>query len=293
MKIKHLVISGGGPILIQILGALYYLDTNNHLKLNEIESIYGTSAGAIIGTLLCLKFDWETVNDYIIKRPWHEVFPIKVQSILDSYAKKGIFDVKTIEKCFKPLLQAKELSLNITLRELYEYSKIEMHFFTFEINEFKTNDISFLTHPDMHLMTALQMTCGIPILMTPVCINNKCYIDGGVTCNYPVSFCIDSGKNEDSILGFRNCYDKSKRQNAINEDSNMMDFMMTFLFKVISNMSTENKQPNIKYEVVCDAEFLSIEMLSSALKSIDIRKQLFENGIESAKKFINKIDDTV
>jgi hypothetical protein len=32
MTIQHLVISGGGPIMIQILGAVQYLDENNFLK---------------------------------------------------------------------------------------------------------------------------------------------------------------------------------------------------------------------------------------------------------------------
>ena len=100
MTIRHLVISGGGPIMIQILSGIQELERKEYLNMQNIESIYGTSAGAIIGVMLSLKFDWDTINDYIIKRPWHDVFPIKVQNILDAYTKKGIFDIKTIEKCF-------------------------------------------------------------------------------------------------------------------------------------------------------------------------------------------------
>jgi predicted acylesterase/phospholipase RssA len=79
MTIKHLVISGGGPIMVQILGAIQHLEQHNFVDMKNIESIYGTSAGAIVGILICLKYDWETINDYIIKRPWQDVFPIKVQ----------------------------------------------------------------------------------------------------------------------------------------------------------------------------------------------------------------------
>ena len=94
MPIKHLVIPGGGPTGIKALGALQYLEQNGFWSIHEIETIYATSAGAILSVLLCLKFDWETVNDYVIKRPWHDVFPIKVQNVLDAYTKKGIFDIK-------------------------------------------------------------------------------------------------------------------------------------------------------------------------------------------------------
>ena len=66
MAIKHLVISGGGPIMIQTLGAIQHLEKNGFLNLSEIQSIYGTSAGGIVGTLICLKYDWETINDITI-----------------------------------------------------------------------------------------------------------------------------------------------------------------------------------------------------------------------------------
>ena len=118
--IKHLVISGGGPTMIQTLGSIQHLEENKFIDINNIETIYGTSAGAIIGVLICLKFDWITLHDYIIKRPWQDVFPIKVQNILDSYTKRGLFDMKTVEKCFKPLFDAKDIPLDINMGKLNE-----------------------------------------------------------------------------------------------------------------------------------------------------------------------------
>ena len=81
MTIKHLVISGGGPIMVQYLSAIQELESKKYLNINDIETIYGTSAGAIIAILISLQFDWQTLNDYIIKRPWQDVFPIKVKNI--------------------------------------------------------------------------------------------------------------------------------------------------------------------------------------------------------------------
>ena len=168
MTIKHLVISGGGPILIQVLAAIQYLETHNFLNMSNIKSIYGTSAGAIIGTILCLNYDFETINDYIIKRPWNDVFTIKVQNIFDAYTQKGIFNIKTIEKCFKPLFDAKDIDININLEDFYKLSNIELHLYTFEINEYKIEDISYISHPKLSLMIAIQMTCGLPILISPI-----------------------------------------------------------------------------------------------------------------------------
>jgi len=284
MTIKHLIISGGGPIMIQVLGAIQHLEQNNFINMNNIESIYGTSAGAIVGILICLKFDWETINDYIIKRPWKDVFPIKVQNIFDAYTKKGIFDIKTVEKCFKPLLDAKDIPMDINLEDFYKLSNIELHLFSFEINLYKVEDISYLTHPKLSLMTAIHMSSALPVLVTPVCIDDKCYIDGGMSSNYPLSYCIKSGKISDEILGFKNKYGEKK--DNINIESTLLDFLLSFLFKAVFSVNTESTQPNIKYELICDAEYLTFDVLRNALSNIEIRRDLFSNGTDSAIQFL-------
>ena len=291
--IKHLVISGGGPTMIQTLGTIQHLEENKFIDFNNIETIYGTSAGAIIGVLICLRYDWTTLYDYIIKRPWHEVFPVNIQNIFDSYTKKGIFDDKTIIKCFKPLLDAKDISMNISLKEFYEYSKIELHVFSFEVNSFQIEDISYLTHPNITLITAIQMSCALPVLMTPICDNGKCYIDGGVTCNYPLKNCIESNKNIEEILGFKNKYDNNNK-NHIDSNSTLLDFIMSFLSKLIHSFSSNNlTQTSITYEVISDTDFITISTLKSALYSIEVREKLYKNGIETAINFISNLENTI
>jgi len=291
MTIKNLVISGGGPILVQVLGAIQHLEQNNFLDMKHIETIYGTSAGAILGTLICLKFDWETINDYIIKRPWQDVFSIKVEHILDAYTKKGIFDNKIVEKCFKPLFDAKDISMDINLEDFYTLSNIELHLFSFEINEYKVQDISYLTHPKLKLITAIQMTCALPVLLSPVCMDDKCYIDGGMSSNYPLVYCIESGKNPDEILGFKNKYIDNK--NYINPESKLLDFLLNFLFKAIFSLSTDNNQPSIKNELICNADFITLNVLRTALSNIEVRKELFNNGAESAAHFLSTLENSV
>jgi predicted acylesterase/phospholipase RssA len=292
--IKHLVISGGGPTMIQTLGSIQHLEENKFIDINNIETIYGTSAGAIIGVLICLKFDWITLHDYIIKRPWQEVFPIKVQNIFDAYTKKGIFDEKTIIKCFKPLLDAKDISMNISLKDFYEYSKIELHVFSFEVNAFQIEDISYLTHPELSLITAIQMSCALPVLMTPICSEGKCYIDGGVTCNYPLKYFIESpNKNIEEMLGFKNQYDEHNI-NHVDSNSTLLEFITNFLFKIIHSISSNNMiQTSITYEVICNTNFISINTLKAALSSIEVREDLYKSGVESAKTFLSKLENVI
>jgi predicted acylesterase/phospholipase RssA len=291
MTIKHLVVSGGGPIMIQILSAIQELEYNKFLNLNDIESIYGTSAGAIIAVILSLKFDWETINDYIIKRPWHDVFPIKVQNILDAYTKKGIFDIKTIEKCFKPLFDVKDVPIDINLEDFYKLTNVDIHMFTFEINEYKTQEISYKTHPTLSLLTAIQMSCALPVLVTPVCIDNKCFIDGGIGCNYPLNYCINSVKETDTILGFKNNYNDD--ESAINDKSTLLDYLLNFIFKAVLKLDNYDTQPNIKNQVIFDVKHITLDILKTALSNIDTRRDLFQKGSQAAKNFLESLQNGV
>jgi predicted acylesterase/phospholipase RssA len=291
MNIKHLVISGGGPSLLQSISAIQYLNENNIIDFNKIETIYGTSAGALLGAILCMKFSWETINDYIIKRPWNEVFDIKAQQIFEAYHKKGLLDKNIIEQVFKPLFNAKEIPMDITLKQFYNYSKIELHIFAFEINNFETVDISYLTHPNLLLLDSVLMSSSIPVLMVPTIIANKCYIDGGLCANYPLSYCIQSGKNPDEIIGFINEYQDHLEQ-TIDINSTLIDFVLCILFKIL-NKFTNQPIPNIKYEVKCKVNILSLNYIYSFLKSIELRKEYYIQGIQSAKLFIEKIKQNV
>ena len=286
--IKHLIISGGGPTIIQTLGSLQYLYETTFIQIDKIESIYATSAGAIIAVIMCLKFEWQTIFDYIIMRPWNEVFPINMSSILDTYINKGIFNIATFEKCMKPLFDAKDISCNITLLEFYEYSKVEIHFFTFEINVFELVDLSYKTHPDLSLLTALHMTCALPVIISPVFLDGKCFIDGGIMVNYPLNKCSHTEKDE--ILGFKNKYENYNASNVIEANSSLLDFLLNFVFKLIYNLSADETQPTIKNEIVFDCKMMTITNLSEALNSVEHRKQLWESGKKTTKLFLEKRD---
>ena len=292
MSIKHIIISGGGPTMLGSLGTIDHLIKKKFLNIDNIESIYGTSAGFLVAVLLCLKFDVETMYDYIIKRPWHTIFPVRVQDIFDAYTKKGIFDIKTVEKCFKPLFDAKDLSLDITLEEFYNYSKIEIHAFTFEINDFKLEDISYLTHPKLSLIQVALMSCSLPILFTPVCIDGKCYTDGGTVCNYPLKYCIERVKNEEEILGIKNLFDINNK-NIINSESTLLDFIIHFLFKSVYNLSIDHTQPSIKYEIICNTITLTIDEFKKSLSCVEKRIELYNRGTEFAEVFLSNLKNSI
>jgi predicted acylesterase/phospholipase RssA len=295
MPIKHLVIAGGGPIGLQFLGALEHLNEEGFWNFEEIESIYATSIGTFLGAIICLKYDWSTLNKYIIERPWHDAFKLNGKQILDAFYNKGLYDKKVIEIVFKPLLQAKDLSLNITLKEFYEYSKIEFHLYTFELNKFETTDISYKTHQDLLLTQAIHMSSALPGIFIPTILDSGCYIDGGVMSNYPLSYCLQNCKNEDEILGitFYRDYTKSDayKNNIVTEDSSVIDFSIGFFINAMNYIYKTIKRDTICNQVEClnDDNFLTMETIQRSINSIDMRRDWIDKGKKDAQNFLEKI----
>ena len=291
MTIKHLVISGGGHSLFTLLGTIREFESQKFLQISELQSIYGTSAGAILGVILTMGYDWETIYDYLIKRPWHDAFKVDVQTILNAYSSCGLFDKNAFAILFKPLFEAKDVPMDITLAQFYHLYPVDLHFFTFEMNHFIVEDISHTTHPDIPLLKAIQMTCALPMVVAPVHMEGKCYIDGGIVCNYPLNFCIEKYKNTEDILSFKNFYSQEEDENHdMNETSTMLDFLMHFSYKLMFHISTEDKQIKIKNEVLVKKRVLTLSYMQSVLNSMSMRKELYEEGIVCTTDFLKKLE---
>lgn len=295
MTIKHLVISGGGPIGLSYLGALEYLHDEGFWKFDDIESIYATSVGTMMAAMICLKYDWETLNTYIIERPWNDVFKLNAKQIMDIYTKKGLFDYKSVEKVFKPLLEAKDLSLSITMKEFYEYTKVEMFFYAFDINSYETIEFSYKSHPDLLLVKVMYMSSSIPGIFEPTFFENKCIIDGAPLANFPINYCLRDHPEKDNILGFNFISKKDdnvtySNNSIIKNESNMLDFILSILTNSINYITNSIKDeviPNI-IEVTTETGSNNMDDLKKCIDSSEHRKSLFDMGVEYAKKFIEK-----
>ncbi len=296
MTIKHLVISGGGPTGVIALGALQHLEKQQFWNIENIESMYCTSAGSLLGVLVALKFDWDSINDYIIKRPWHEAFQIRISQIFEAYHKKGMFDGKLFDMFFKPFFNSRDISMKMTMREFYEYTKIDFHIFTLEMNRFEIVDVSYKTHPDLELLKAIHMTSALPMIISPCCIGDDCFVDGGMISNYPLNYCIKNNNITDEsgyeeILGLRNNYEKDPDSdlgnNIVNQESTILDYMMTFINKLVLTVDTEKNQKSIENEVAYSTKRPNFSFLKSAISSREVREQLLNIGIEASRQFLS------
>jgi len=292
MTIKHIVLSGGGQLVFNYFGIITELIKSEYVNKENIKSIYACSAGAVIGALLCLNHDWKDIEDYIIRCPWHEKIQLNINTIMNAYTSKGIYDTKLFETILKPLLLGSDLKINVTLKELYEFSKIDLHIFTFELNSFTHVNISHSTHPDLTILDALRMSCSYPTLISPLCINDECYIDGGFTRNYPLNDCINeqttNAEEKDDILGI---YANSNNNIIVNNDSTIIDFLKCIMQKLAKTICTMDDQESIKNEIHINSS-ISFEILFQTLSNENKRKSMIEEGHDIVKEFLREDNDT-
>jgi predicted acylesterase/phospholipase RssA len=248
--------------------------------LKNIESIYGTSIGSIFAVIVSLGYDWETLDDYIIKRPWQNVFNFNMQNIFAVFHKRGIFDVKILEETFLPLFKGKDIDINIALKGFYEMNHIEMHFFSVNINDFSLVDFSYKTHPEWRLVDAVFASCGLPILFQPIIEDNICYSDGGMMSNYPVSNCINNGADPETIFGI--CRKPILRMKCdITSESSLFDYIINIFYKTIERVLNNQERPKIKHEIYVHCPPLSISDVFDTSSKMEERMRLVQLGTDS------------
>uniref|UniRef100_A0A6C0DML3 PNPLA domain-containing protein n=1 Tax=viral metagenome TaxID=1070528 RepID=A0A6C0DML3_9ZZZZ len=285
--IKHLVIPGGGVAGFAYYGILRNSNQEGYWNIDNIETIYSTSAGAMLAVLIALKYDWEICDDYLIKRPWHNVFKFDVQMIFASLQKKGIFDIKVLEDVFAPLFNGKDISIDITMKEFFDLTNIEIHIYATEINTFENVDFSYKTYPDIRVIDAVYASSALPIVFSPIIINDKCYCDGAFFSNYPINNCLNDGINRTEVFGIQNEYSVNDNK-CIDNNSTLFDYIMNIMNKTIEHVFSNKKHDDIAMEITIISPRISIYNIFNTVSSMEERIKLINYGSESFAKYIEE-----
>ena len=283
-KIKHIVISGGVIYGFCFYGCLKYLHQHNFWNINDIESFYATSVGSIFATILALNFDWDTLDDYIIKRPWQKVFKLNLHSFVNCFQNVGILDIFLIQEIFIPLFNAKDIPITVTMKEFYEITKKELHFFCCKLENFELIDISYKTHPDWSVVESVYASSCAPIMFSPLVKEGEIYIDGGLLANNPVINCLNSEfkPRPEEILGInKRLQDLTEKYN---EKTNLYEFISIIMNKMVGKMTKDN--PIIPNNITIGDIDMAVHDLYSVSNNQEIRIKLINIGIEHAKSFL-------
>lgn len=310
--IKHIVISSGGPAGHMMYSILRTLNIKGIWSMKDIKTIYGSSIGSYIAIILALRYEWEVMDDYLIKRPWEKIFASsktssfsgnidlnehlsassitdaknKLEHIFKLYNTHGLYGLKEFTESLRPALQGKDIPTTITFQEFYDKTGIEVHFMVTEMNKFQNVDFSYKTHPNQSLVEACYMSCCYPFGFAPIYRDGCCYLDGGIINEYPVNDCIRDQKcGLSEILGVKVIWEK--KPTNITEKSSLLQFIYTFFNQMNSNFYENRQTKPIPNEVVCVSKVLSMKDWMNWMKDENYRRELVLRGETFANVFLS------
>jgi len=319
--IRHLVLSSGVIYGFTFYGLLKRLHQASWFNMYDIETIHSTSAGTIIGTILsvwCIQegsethgpakgteaYDWATLDNYLVGRPWHTVFHFSLDTVLQTYQNCGMFTVKAIEDMLRPVFAARDLDLDtLTMREFYELTGIEHHFFTVNLTHFQTVDLSHHTHPEWRVLDAVYASACAPVLFAPYQSpqDHSWYVDGAFLVNYPIEPCLTwcdaHQRPRNTVLGVNICmnFDASGQDTSSpHPGMTLLEYFnlltKNILNKICHNPVTLDPSNNVVPWEVHIHPYTRMNDFVTVCYSKDERQRLIDLGAEHAEQLMARSD---
>lgn len=271
-----MVISGGALKGFAILGCLQCLEDKK--LTHNICKYIATSVGAFISYLLCIGYTPIEIMVSLSNNNWMEKMSNLdyVNILYGGSASSFTIITELLEK-----LTIEKIGKLVNLGELLKMTGKQLICCTFNMTKYDLEFINPIENPDMPCLVALRMSANLPILFEPFLYNSCYYLDGGLIANFPL-FKIDLSNDNAIGIKFKIFPADIKKINNLQ-----------YLYEVIKMpcIYLEN-QFNKDYLEKCDIIEITIKDGSSSLNfklSMNDRLEMFSNGYETAKKFIDNL----
>lgn len=286
--IKKIVFSSGTYYIFHQIATIHHFIKNNYFNTKNIEEIFCTSSGTIAGLLLCLDIDFETIYQYILSRPWHKLFHLDASNIFNAYTNCGLYDIDVFKKGLEPLFKLKDVSLDITLKDLYLKSKKKLYIYTTNTETLEKTKFNFETTPDLKVFDAIYMSCSIPIIFKPMKYKNICYNDGAFSCRFPIRDALETTENSNEILGINV---KVNKAIEMIDCKNLLTYITSLTRKYANNKILVYDESNLKKANIyhIDTNNTSLDDIYNMLTDITYRKTNLENIQEKIENYLNNL----
>ena len=287
--IKHIVMAGGGAMGFAFYGALRESHQQGKWKQTDIQTIYATSVGTIMGTIISLGYDWSVIDNFLIKRPWQQVFKFQLPMAFNLITKQGIFDQTTIYEIFLPLFKGKDIPMDICLLDFYHLTKRDIHFIATEINTMQIEDISYKTHPEWKVIDAIYASCCLPFVFSPFYYYTagslepkKAFMDGGILMNFPLNLCIAEGHDPKEIFSIRRI-NKNNGTELLHPNNTMIELSFSLILKLIEKIEKPTVQlQEIGYLINIENSVYNLyTYLFNCIHYEETRKELINIGVNA------------
>ena len=271
---KHLAFGPGAMGYFIYLGALSALSDAS--ALNDLESIAGASAGAILGLVYILaKGDIQRMLDYSLSVPIKDVMKPNIKVLLKSF---GLVSTKKVRAVFETTVRHFTPKDDMTFAELYAYMPVKLHVAACCIDLHTTHYFSVDTSPTMSVVEALCMSISIPFLLQSIRHGPWRYLDGGTLETIPGGPFI--GQDPKTVLTF-NIEDEWK--------SDVKDLKTYARCILEAALTLRQKYPMFPRIGLISGDIDTLDFGSSN----DVKLRMFMNGHAQTKKSLYKVNANV
>ena len=181
IKIKILVVGGGGMKGLEFIGSLKYLYELN--LLNNIEEYYGCSIGSYISLLLIIGYSIDEIINLSINFDYSMIIG-KINNIFHNYS---IGNYELYINIIKSVIKIKNFDSDITFKQLYDKTQKIFNVIGYNISQKKEVMINYITFPNMKIWEGVYLSCALPLLFKPYLYENEYYCDGGISNICPIN----------------------------------------------------------------------------------------------------------
>jgi NTE family protein len=249
MKKSIKLVSGGSGAFLSVQAGAITAIEDNFL----ISDLTGTSSGSVNNALIAFGYS-KTEREGIL-------FNLNLNDYLDRYLTAplslflnnhlSIYEGKKIYELFKKLFSKN--GIPITFGQL----QIPLTVVTTDINKKEPLIFSTKTTPNQELAIILRASMSLPSVFTPVDLNNKKLVDGGLTKN----LFIDNYHNEDKDIIAVRVFDNNDFDTVKDFKSLMVS---SFFTSLLANEKDSLKfNPNAKFiKLISDFDILNFSKLT-------------------------------
>lgn len=199
--IKNLVFEGAGIRGIAYAGAIQELEEQG--KLDHLEKVGGTSAGAITALAIALGYNGEEVERLVTNtrfRQFNDGQFIFIGGITRMFRKYGWYKHKKFRKWLKNIVESKTGDQDMTLQALHDSGYVDLYVTCTLLDQQRLEVFSYENYPEMKVVDAIQVSMSIPLYFESLYINTKGELvnpkkykgemhlafDGGLIANFPI-----------------------------------------------------------------------------------------------------------
>ncbi len=194
---SRLVFCGGGTRCLVFLQTLVELEKRNRLA--NVKEYWGTSAGALLASLLAISKSAQTVKRVMFSADYTKFRNIDVSNMLTINSSWGLDDgtslIGEIERLFDSIEPG---SKALTMSDI-----AGLHIVLSNLNTHETIVCTSKNYPDMRVVDAIRASMSLPIMFRPYRHpqTGHYWVDGAVRANFPWEMLPDDAARSEA-LGF-------------------------------------------------------------------------------------------